>query len=126
MIPSGMWNESASKIRERPLTAEALHVYQDRGLIIPAGAVIRTGYVPIHRVMLACRDRMAVGDVEASYRKLLALGEAQPWPCPNGHWADDGFFVIMDGRHQYVASLMLGIKDLLVAWIENPNEKQSP
>lgn len=93
----------------------------DRGMAVPAGAVVRTGYVAIEDVRLACRDRMAVGDVEAAYRKRLQLGDRQPWPPPRGHWQGDRF-VILDGRHEYVSALMLGFSHILVAWIEAPNE----
>jgi hypothetical protein len=47
----------------------------------------------------------------------LQLGSQQRWPCPVGHWEGERF-VITDGRHQYVAALMLGLEFLLVAWTE--------
>ncbi|HEX2020262.1 MAG TPA: hypothetical protein VGO17_15110 [Aurantimonas sp.] len=84
---------------------------------MPAGHVVRTGYVPVFDVILACRDRMAVGDVDRAYQKRLQLGSRQPWPCPRGHWQGNRF-VIVDGRHEYVATLMLGLSHILVAWIE--------
>src|SRR5690606_39864802 len=43
----------------------------DRGLAVPPGATVRTGYVPVHDVRLACKARMAVGDVEAAYRRRI-------------------------------------------------------
>lgn len=96
----------------------------DRTGSVPAGAVVRTGYVPVHRVRLGCRARMAVGDVEAAYRRRLQLGDQQPWPCPVGHWEDDPAdrcrqFVITDGRHEYAAALLLGCEYILVAWVES-------
>jgi hypothetical protein len=91
----------------------------DRALRIDAGQVVRTGYVAIFDCVLACRERMAVGDVDRAYQRVLQLGEQSQWPCPNGHWdRASGRFVIEDGRHEYVASLMLGKTHLLVAWIE--------
>lgn len=84
---------------------------------VEAGHVVVTGYVEIDQVRLGCRDRMAVGDVAGAYQKLLQLGSAEQWPCPVGRWNGDRF-VIHDGRHQYVASLMLGRSHILVAWIE--------
>lgn len=88
---------------------------EDRSLVIPPNYIVTTGYVAIHKVRLACRERMAVGDVGAAYQRLLQLGDGQRWPCPNGYWEGDTF-VIKDGRHEYVASLMLGKERLLVAW----------
>jgi hypothetical protein len=97
-------------------------VAEDRTLRVPAGALVRTGYVEVHRVRLACRDRMAIGDVEAAYRKRLQLGSDQPWPPPVGDWEDETF-CIHDGRHEYVAALMLGCTHVLVAWIEPETPK---
>lgn len=81
---------------------------EDRSLYVPAGNLVATGYVPVEDVVLACRDRMAVGDVEASVRRLLQLGDASRWPPPVGQWRGDGRFILLDGRHEYVATLMLG------------------
>lgn len=85
---------------------------------VPQGHKVVTGYVDTFNVTLACRASMAVGDVSNSYQKLLQMGSNQPWPCPNGMWKPDGKFEIHDGRHEYVASLMLGKSHILVAWIE--------
>lgn len=89
----------------------------DRTILVPPGTTIRTGYVAIEDVRLACRDRMSVGDVSAAYQRLLQNAPSQPFPCPNGYW-DGGRFVIQDGRHAYVAALMLGWSHLLVTWLE--------
>lgn len=90
----------------------------DRSLSVPPGQLVRTGYVEMHRIRLGCRDRITVGDVERAYRQQLALGEHQAWPCPNGEW-DGETFVLHDGRHAYVAALMIGLTHLLVAWVED-------
>lgn len=94
-----------------------LLIAEDRGLAVPPGATVRTGYVPVHDVRLACKARMAVGDVEAAYRRRIGCAPAQPWPCPVGKWGGDRF-EIHDGRHEYVAALMLGCEHILVAWVE--------
>ncbi|MFC6490712.1 hypothetical protein [Nitratireductor sp. GCM10026969] len=96
---------------------QPLTLATDRALSIPAGSIVKTAYIPVESIKLACRDRMAVGDVEAAYRKRLQIGDSQPWPCPNGHWEGERF-VIHDGRHEFVATLMLGHSHLLVAWVE--------
>lgn len=97
----------------------------DRHMTVPAGYVVVTGYVSIEKVRMACRARMAVGDIEVAYRKLLQLGEQQPFPCPNGEW-DGDIFVIHDGRHEYVASLMIGKEYILVAWLAPQPQSQTP
>lgn len=97
-----------------------LLVAEDRGMAIPPGAIVRTQYVPIETIVLACRDRMAVGDVERAMRRRMACAPAQPWPCARGEWRGDRFAVI-DGRHDTLAALMLGVEHVLVAWIEMPN-----
>jgi hypothetical protein len=89
----------------------------DRSLRVPAGKVVKSGYVSVWKCQLANRERMAVGDVAGAFGKLLQLGEDSLHPCPNGHWEGDEF-VIHDGRHEYLASLMLGRQTILVAWVE--------
>lgn len=66
---------------------------------------------------MANRTRMSVGDIDIAYRKQLALGDHQAFPCPNGRW-DGERFIIHDGRHAFVAALMIGLTHLLVAWTE--------
>jgi hypothetical protein len=89
----------------------------DRSLLVQPGQVVKTGYVDVWRCQLANRAPMAVGDVAGAHNKLLQLGEASLFPPPNGHWEGEEF-VIHDGRHEYVAAVMLGRAQLLVAWVE--------
>lgn len=90
---------------------------QGRSISVAPGHRVVTGYVSIDQITMACRARMAVGDVEAACRKQLALGDHQAFPCPNGRW-DGERFVLLDGRHCYISALMLGMTHLLVAWTE--------
>ena len=94
----------------------------DRHKIVPPGHIIVTGYVRIWDIELACRERMAVGDVDVAFRRLLQLGPDSMWPCPNGYWQQTAKhgrkFVIEDGRHEYVASVMIGREYMLCAWFE--------
>ena len=90
---------------------------EDRSIRVEPGKIVRTGYVQINDVILACRDRMAIGDVDAAYRRRLQLGPAQPWPCPVGEWQGDRF-VVADGRHDVIAATMLGVEHILVAWVD--------
>ena len=96
-------------------------VAEDRSMAVPAGATVRTGYVPVEDVALACRERMAIGDVERAMQRRMSCAPGQPWPCPVGEWKG-GRFWISDGRHEYVAAVMLGCSHLLVAWIEERND----
>ena len=89
---------------------------EDRTLLVPAGAIVRSGYARTDRIRLECTDRMAVGDVEAAYRRRLQLGASQPWPPPIGRW-DGDTFVVTDGRHEVVAAIMLGFREILVGWV---------
>lgn len=91
---------------------------EDRSISVPPGHVVETDYVAVERVRMACRERMAIGDVERAYKRRLQLGEHQPWPCPRGYW-EGSTFVIEDGRHEYIATLMLGHSHILVAWTRN-------
>lgn len=110
---------SLSSIESLCPATEHVCVAEDRSISVPAGKRVIADYVPIDQVMLGCRDRMAIGDVDIAYRRRLQLGwkQAQPWPPPRGHWLGDRF-VIDDGRHEFVAALMLGQEYLLCAWIE--------
>lgn len=90
----------------------------DRSLSVPPGKIIKTQYVSVWDCKMACRERMAVGDINGAYQKLLQLGDHSSWPCINGFWDDEGF-TIMDGRHEYIASLMLGREFILVAWTDD-------
>lgn len=89
---------------------------EDRSMTVPQGRVVKTAYVPIDRVYLGNRSRMGVGDVERAMQRRMAASPGQPWPCPVGEWDGDRFR-IADGRHEYVAALMLGDQFILVAWI---------
>ena len=101
-------------------------VAEDRTILVPAGSLVRTGYVKIHRIRLANKTRIGVGDVDVAFRRRLQLGDYQPWPPPVGYWETDPDggrnFVILDGRHEFIATLMLGFETIFVAWIdENPD-----
>lgn len=95
----------------------------DRSFTVPAGRKVATGYVAVDRVRLRCRERMAVGDVDAAYRRLLQLGDGSCFPPPNGRWSGDTF-EIADGRHEYVAALMLGRTHIFVAWLAELDESK--
>lgn len=89
----------------------------DRAMLVAPGSIVRTGYVDVFKCRLACRERMAVGDVDRAFQRVLQTGENSRWPCPNGHWQDDTF-VIQDGRHEWLASVMVGKSHIMVAWSE--------
>lgn len=97
---------------------EPLRVAEDRSILVPAGKRVVTGYAHVNQIHMVNRDRMGIGDVERAMQKQMAASPGQPWPCPNGFW-EDGAFKLKDGRHAYVAALMLGVEYLLVAWIED-------
>lgn len=99
------------------MNTDAASFAVDRSLRVPAGKRIVSGYVSVWKCQLANRARMSVGDVAGAWQKLLQLGEDSLHPCPNGHWEGDEF-VIHDGRHEYVAAVMHGRTDILVAWVE--------
>ena len=94
------------------------------GARVAAGQTVSTGYVPIHDVVCEASfgHQLYPGEVERAYRRQLELGSDQSWPPPTGYWRTDRRFVLTDGRHRYVASLMLGMEFLLVAWLEPPTE----
>lgn len=99
------------------MQAQPVSIAGDRTIRVPSGAIVRTNYVDVFKVKLACRERMAVGDVGAAYQKVLQLGDHEQFPCPVGYWEEDTF-VLQDGRHHWIASIMLGKTHILVSWIE--------
>lgn len=96
---------------------QAVAIAADRSMLVPPGQLVKTGYVEVFRCRHACRERMGAGDVKAAYEKLLQLGGAASWPPPRGHWEGDTF-VVVDGRHEHVAAVMLGRTHLFVAWVD--------
>jgi hypothetical protein len=91
--------------------------YGDKTLAVPQGEVVVTGYVPIEKVRLACRDVMGIGDVREKYELVKQNAPSSLWPPPIGHW-DGDYFVIEDGRHHKIAYEMNGYSHILVAWLE--------
>lgn len=89
----------------------------DRSLLVPPGHIVRTGYIPIFQCRLACRERMAIGDIKLAYERRLQLGSNQSWPPPVGHW-EETVFMIEDGRHEWLAAVALGVEYILVAWLD--------
>jgi hypothetical protein len=98
---------------------EPVALYRDRSLVIAPGEVVVTGWVEIDRIVLGCRDRVSPGDVKEKWTELLQRGGKAAWPPPVGHWSPDRvWFVVTDGRHEYLAALMHGQETLFVAWVE--------
>jgi hypothetical protein len=93
----------------------------DRSLKIEQNQKVVTNWIPINNCYFANRDRMSPEAVEVKYRKLLCQSGAAIWPPINGIWVSDRF-EIHDGRHEYVACLMLGYEKIFVAWVEENNE----
>lgn len=93
---------------------------EDRSMAIPPNHVVRTAYIDVWQVKMACRERMSFGDIKNAYEKRLQLGSDNPWPCPRGEWEGEegnSRFIIIDGRHEYLATLALGHQYILVAWV---------
>lgn len=94
-----------------------LRLAEDRALAVPAGHVVMTAHVDVFRCRLANRSRISVGDIDRAYQRRLQIGDASPFPCPNGEWEGETF-VICDGRHEWLATIALGHPTILVAWVE--------
>lgn len=73
-------------------------------------------WIDIDKCKLGSRAQMAPEAVEKKFRKLLQQGECASWPPIVGHWDGDRFQVD-DGRHEYLASLMLGRAQVFVCWL---------
>jgi hypothetical protein len=98
---------------------------EDRSMRVGPNQVVVTGWVDVEQVQLACRARMAVGDVDRAFQRVLQRGECGGWPPPVGYWAE-GRFVLTDGRHEYLACLMHGHARMFVAWVEGLKSMAPP
>jgi hypothetical protein len=86
-------------------------------MTVPSGAIVRTGYVSVDDVTLACRDRMDIYAVEKAMQRRMSCAPNHPWPCPVGVWHGERYH-LHDGRHDFIAALCLGCTHILVAWVE--------
>jgi hypothetical protein len=96
-------------------------VPEDRSMCVQPHQVVRTAWVDIDLCRLSFRLPMSPEAVEKKYRRLLNLGQSAPWPPVVGHW-EEGRFVVCDGRHDYLAALMIGREKLFVCWLETEPE----
>jgi hypothetical protein len=79
--------------------------------------VVRTAWVDIDLCKLGFRLPMSPEAVEKKFRRLLNIGDCAPWPPVVGHW-ENGRFLVDDGRHDYLAALMIGRDKLFVCRLE--------
>lgn len=92
-------------------------VAEDRSLSVRPDQVVKTAWIDIDLCRLGCRVLMSPEAVEAKFRRFLNLGANSAWPPVVGHWDGDRF-VVADGRHEYLAALMIGRDKLFVCWLE--------
>jgi hypothetical protein len=92
-------------------------VAEDRSMCIQPHQVVRTAWVDIDLCKLGFRLPMSPEAVEKKFRRLLNIGDCAPWPPVVGHWEGQRFLVD-DGRHDYLAALMMGRDKLFVCWLE--------
>jgi hypothetical protein len=92
---------------------------EDRSMQVQPHETVRVAWVSVDRCRLGSRMPLSPEAVEKKWRKLLVQDQAASWPPLVGHWPDgpDGSFQVDDGRHEFVASLMRGREEVLVAWI---------
>jgi hypothetical protein len=95
-------------------------VAEDRAFRVSANETVKVEWVDIDRCQLGNRTPMSPEAVEKKWRTLLNNNGEECWPPVRGRWEGDRF-VILDGRHHYVASLMFGRTEILVAWKEPRN-----
>jgi hypothetical protein len=93
-------------------------IHEDRTMCVQPHQTVKCEWVYVNLCVLGCRDRMSPEAVEKKWRRLLQQGDAACWPPIIGRWSTDGRFVVCDGRHEFIASLMHGREKVLVAWIE--------
>lgn len=98
-------------------------VAMDRSLYVKRNQLVKTAQIDIDCCKLGSRVGMSPEAVEKKYRKLLCQGDdAACQPPIIGHWEGDRF-IVQDGRHQYLATLMLGRDQIFVAQLEDMHER---
>jgi hypothetical protein len=110
---------------------------EDRSLCVRPTQIVKTQWVSVDDCVLGNRERMDFAAIERAGRKLLQMGDCQPWPPIVGHWRykidriETGLdniiravhstertkFVVCDGRHEFLAALALGKEEVFVGWI---------
>lgn len=87
-------------------------------MIIPAGHVLKSAYLPLLEIVFPLNGApMAIASVKEKIDHYSSIGPGQTYPLPIGKWVD-GRFHLWDGRHRYIASLMMGRSTMLVGWVE--------
>lgn len=92
-------------------------VLEDRQRYLAPDQVMRQAWIPIRQCVRGSDHLLADGDVEKKFQALLQNGGRQPTPAPIGHW-DGDWFVIEDGNHTYAALIRLGVRQMLVSWVD--------
>ena len=92
-------------------------VAEDRSMCVQPSQVVQTAGADIDLCKLGYRVPMSSEAVEKKFRRLLNL-KCAPWPPIVGHW-EGGRFLVDDGRHDYLAALMLGRDKVFVCWLHD-------
>jgi hypothetical protein len=90
---------------------------------IPKGHILKSAYIPIEDIVFTCDVPMGVEGVRDKINQWLSHKEGQSYPLPVGEWKD-GKLHLWDGRHRYIAALMLARKSMLIAWVEKGEENE--
>lgn len=93
-------------------------------MIIPEGHILVTGYVPTNEIVFHSECVMSVTDVKEKITQQTHIRGGTAYPVPIGDWRD-GRFHLWDGRHRYIAALLLNRKTMLVGWVIRPETDQS-
>jgi hypothetical protein len=91
-------------------------VIEDRSMCVQPGEGVTADWIDIDCCRLGSRVQMSPEAVEKKFRKLLQQDQAGSWPPIVGHW-NGARFVVDDGRHEYLAALMIGRARLFVCWL---------
>lgn len=89
----------------------------DKSLSVPPGQKVVVDYVHVDNVVLACKDKMCIASVKEKYELILQNAPNSIYPTPIGEWRGDKF-VLIDGRHTFVAYVINGYQWVLVSWLE--------
>jgi len=87
-------------------------------MIIPAGHILKSGYVRTTDIVFPMTGAtMAIASLEEPMRRASHIGSGTSYPLPVVKWIE-GKPHLWDGRHRYIVALMTGREFMLVAWVE--------
>lgn len=89
---------------------------------VPGNSILKYGYAKHGKIRFSHYGGVYLPAIQDYITKFRDWAGDQPMECSSGYW-DGDTFVIENGRHRYIALLILGHQEFLVRWYEQRNDK---